>query len=59
MLFFESAICRHIFQGSCSVPLGIAAEKGHVDVVRRLLAAGANADRQNKVCNNNKNPQLF
>ena len=36
-------------QGSLSVPLGIAAEKGHIDAVRVLIAAGAVVQKQNKV----------
>ena len=31
------------------MPLGIAAEKGHIETVERLLAAGAEVDHKNKV----------
>lgn len=33
----------------CSVPLGIAAERGHPQTVERLLKGGANVNHQNKV----------
>ena len=33
----------------CSVPLGVAAAKGHKDIVEKLLLAGAVVDYQNKV----------
>ena len=32
-----------------AVPLGIAAEKGHTDIVEQLIRAGAIIDQQNKV----------
>ena len=41
--------CCIIFQGSLSVPLGIAAQKGFIEIVRILLGAGANVNHQNKV----------
>ena len=32
-----------------SIPLGIAAQKGHLDTVKRLVEGGSNIDHQNKV----------
>ena len=39
-------------QESCSDPLGIAAQEGHVDTVERLLDTGATVNYQNKVMTN-------
>ena len=36
-------------QGSCSVPLGIAAENGHTETLERLLEAEAFVNYRNKV----------
>ena len=36
-------------QEPCSVPLGIAAAKGHTETVHRLLVLGADINHQNKV----------
>ena len=37
-------------QDTLSIPLGIAAEKGHLDTVKRLVEGGANINHKNKVC---------
>ena len=37
------------FQKMGSVPLGIAAENGHTETVKRLIEAGAIVNYQNKV----------
>ena len=42
--FFSST---HLQDGD--VPLGIAAQEGHLHVVRKLLQGGANVNHQNKV----------
>ena len=41
--------CLYIFIKYGSVPLGIAAVKGHTETVQRLLELGANPNQQNKV----------
>ena len=41
--------CLYIFIKYGSVPLGIAASKGHTETVQRLLELGANPNQQNKV----------
>lgn len=37
------------YMKSGDVPLGIAAEKGHIQIVQRLLKARASVNHQNKV----------
>ena len=32
-----------------SIPLGVAAQQGHLDTVKRLVEGGSNIDHQNKV----------
>ena len=46
----REVLCLSV-QGSCSVPLGIAAEKGYSDIVKQLLKSGALVDYENQVCN--------
>ena len=41
--------CLYIFIKYGSVPLGIAASKGHTETVQRLLELGANPNHQDKV----------
>ena len=41
--------CLYIFIKYGSVPLVVAAAKGHTETVQRLLELGANPNHQNKV----------
>ena len=44
-----------MYNKSRGVPLGIAAEMGHMEVVKRLLKAKANVNFQNKVVTSQDN----
>ena len=48
-----SSLVSHSLLQYGSVPLGVAAAKGHTETVQRLLEAGANVDHQNKVMTHN------
>ena len=47
LLFFSPLLSSS--QDKHSDPLGIAAQKGHLDTVKRLVEGGANVNYQNKV----------
>ena len=48
-----SSLVSHSLLQYGSVPLGIAAQKGHTETVQRLLEAGANVNHQDKVMTHN------
>ena len=48
-----SSLVSHSLLQYGAVPLGVAAAKGHTEIVQRLLEAGANVDHQNRVMTHN------
>ena len=48
-----SSLVSHSLLQYGTVPLEIAAQKGHTETVQRLLKAGANVNHQDKVMTHN------